>query len=44
MELGEEIYPDKMAMVILGSGEDIGNKVVSGNEPASMEDILNVKD
>jgi hypothetical protein len=44
VELGEEVDPSKMDVVVLCCREDIGDKVVTIDKPATVKDVLNVKD
>jgi CobQ-like glutamine amidotransferase family enzyme len=43
VELEEEVDPDKMAIVILGGKEDIGDKVVMVDKPTMAKDIEDVE-
>jgi hypothetical protein len=44
VELGMEVNPDEMAIIISGSQEDIGDKVVTADEPAVSKNVEDIKD
>jgi hypothetical protein len=43
VERWEEVHPGETAMVVLGSREDVGKKVVLVNVPAGLENVKNVE-
>jgi hypothetical protein len=43
VKLGEEVDPDKTAIIILGGQEDIGNKVVIVDKPTTVKDVEDVE-
>jgi hypothetical protein len=44
VELGEEVDPDKMAVIVLGGREDIGDKVITVDKLAMAKDVEDVED
>jgi CobQ-like glutamine amidotransferase family enzyme len=43
VELGEEVNPDKTAVIVLGGQEDVGNKVVTVDKPTTAKDVKDVE-
>jgi hypothetical protein len=43
VELGKEVDPDELAIIVFGSRENVGDKMVAVNEPAITKNVLDVK-